>query len=153
MNLDPSQFNLKNGRLVTPTLLSAGQPDAATLAALKTAGVQHVLNLRPAEEDTSFDTAATARGLGFTYHALPVAGPAGLTLDNVKRFDALLATIGNAPTLVHCASGNRVGALFALRAAWLQGKSADEAMAEGARAGLTQMAAAVAPLLASKPAG
>lgn len=152
MNLDPSQFSLKNGRLVTPQLLAGGQPDAATLAALKAAGVQHVLNLRPAEEDPSFDTAAVANELGFTYHALPIAGPAGLTLDNVRRFDALLATIGEAPTLVHCASGNRVGALFALRAAWLQGKSAEEALAEGTRAGLTQMAAAVAPLLESRPA-
>lgn len=153
MNLDPSQFNLKNGRLVTPTLLAGGQPDASTLAALKAAGVRQVLNLRPAAEDPSFDTAAVAGQLGFVYHALPINGPAGLTLDNVRRFDALLATIGDAPTLVHCASGNRVGALFALRAAWLHGKTADEAMAEGARAGLTQMAAAVAPLLASGPAG
>lgn len=153
MTLDPSQFQLKNGCLVTPTLLSSGQPDLATLKALRSAGVRHIVNLRPTEEDPSLDGAATASGLGLTYHALPIPGPAGLSLANVQRFDELLSAIGDAPTLVHCASGNRVGALFALRAAWIRNASPAEAMAEGARAGLTQMAAIVEPLLAARPAG
>lgn len=79
MPLDPGRFALKNRRLMNPTLPSGGQPDSATLKALKSAGMQHIVNLRAAEEVLSLDNAATAFGLGLSYHALPISGPAGLT--------------------------------------------------------------------------
>jgi len=52
------------------------------------------------------------------------------------------------PVLVHCMSGNRVGALFALRAFWLQGMSAVEALAVGRRYGLTKLEPLVVQILA-----
>ena len=47
------------------------------------------------------------------------------------------------PVIIHCASGNRVGALLALRANLIQGKSASEALAFGKAAGLTTLEDAV----------
>ena len=45
-------------------------------------------------------------------------------------------------------SGNRVGALFALRAHWLQGLPAVEALAVGRRYGLTKLEPLVMQILA-----
>src|SRR5699024_12708494 len=62
---------------------------------------------------------------------------------NARKLDTLLDEHAAMPTLVHCASGNRVGALMALRAAWVQGKSKEEALAIGRRWGLTKAEAAI----------
>src|SRR3546814_1034559 len=61
--------------------------------------------------------------------------PPDLTRENVLAFDALLRD-AERPVLVHCASGNRVGAMAALRAAWVEGRSAEEAIAMGRDWGL-----------------
>lgn len=130
---------------------ASGQPTPEQLPQIKAAGISHLINLRPAAEDLNFDEAPAATALGLNYHALPISGPADLTLANAQALDALLAEVGDAPTLIHCASSNRVGALMSLRAAWLQGHSADEALAIGRAYGLTAMEPLVQKLL-SEPA-
>jgi hypothetical protein len=45
--------------------------------------------------------------------------------------------------MVHCASGNRVGALLALRANRLEGASPEDALELGLDAGLTRLEPAV----------
>jgi protein tyrosine phosphatase (PTP) superfamily phosphohydrolase (DUF442 family) len=59
------------------------------------------------------------------------------------KFDQLLKDSAKEDVLVHCASGNRVGAMLALRARWIEGKSAEEALAIGKAAGMTGMTDAV----------
>ena len=54
---------------------------------------------------------------------------------------------GALPAIVHCASGNRVGALFAIQALYLDGRSAAEALEIGKRAGLTHVGPAIRELL------
>jgi uncharacterized protein (TIGR01244 family) len=134
-----------------PGVISAGQPSAAELAAAKAAGIRRVINLRPPSEAAGFDEAATLADLGLSYTVIPVAGPEDLTLATVKALDEALAA-GEGPVLLHCASANRVGALLALRAAWLQGLPAQEALALGEAGGLTRMAPMVAELLRRGPA-
>jgi len=51
------------------------------------------------------------------------------------------------PIVVHCASSNRVGAMAALRAAWLQGQSADQAIETGKAWGLKSLEPEVRALL------
>jgi hypothetical protein len=51
--------------------------------------------------------------------------------------------------LVHCASSNRVGAMIALRAALVDGASADAALAEGRRWGLKSLEPQVRERLAA----
>lgn len=134
-----------------PDVVSAGQPSAAELATAKAAGIRRVINLRPPSEDAGFDEAAAVADLGLPYTVIPVAGPEDLTLATVKRLDEALAE-GEGPVLVHCASANRVGALLALRAAWLQGVKPEAALALGTAGGLTRMAPLVAELLRRGPA-
>lgn len=144
----PALLNLKHP---TATHWTSGQPSPEQLAGVRAAGITHIINLRPPTEDAGFDETATLAQLGLHYTVLPVAGPAGLTLENVRKFDALLGEAGSTPTLIHCASGNRVGALMALRAGWLHGASPEAALQIGADYGLTAMMPAVAALLAQPP--
>ena len=49
--------------------------------------------------------------------------------------------------LLHCGSGNRVGALLALKAFWLDGGSAEEALEVGLAGGVTRLEPTVRELL------
>lgn len=125
----------------------SGQPSAEALTQLRAAGVRTVIDLRPDAETPDLDERQVAEAAGLAYRALPIAGKAGLTRDNVAAFDRLLAEAGEGEVLAHCASGNRAGALLALRARWVQGRSAEEALAIGKAAGLTGLEADVKALL------
>lgn len=127
----------------------SGQPSVETIAKLKSAGITTVIDLRPDSETPDLDEKAAVEKSGLKYRSLPIASAADLTRENVQKFDQLLKDSANEDVLLHCASGNRVGALMALRAAWIEGKSADEALAIGKAAGMTGMTDAVKAQLAA----
>ena len=143
-------YQLPNVIHLSPRLAVGGQPSSRQLVDAKAMGLQQIINLRPTTEDAGFDEVSEVAGLGVAYHCLPISGRADLTLENVHRFEALLTSAGDVPVLVHCASGNRVGALFALRAAWLQGQNVEAALQIGKQHGLTSMLDAVKEILVSK---
>lgn len=118
-----------------PGVYTAGRIAPADVPALKAAGVRSVVDLSLDSETPDFDEASAVRAAGLRYDNLPVHGADGLTRERVLAFDRLLRD-AKAPVLVHCASGNRVGAMAALRAGWLQGRDVDAAIAEGRRWGL-----------------
>lgn len=121
-------------RVVSGCLLARDMP-------LLTRGqVCEVINLRQAGETPDFVEGAAVAAAGIAYCHLPIGGAADLTRANVEKFDQLLRAAGDQLTLVHCASGNRVGAMVALRAGWIEGKSTSEAIAEGQRWGLKGLA-------------
>ncbi|PJJ99520.1 hypothetical protein CO641_06175 [Lysobacteraceae bacterium NML91-0213] len=124
-------------RFATPTdgIHSGGRISADDVPALQAAGIRHVINLAPAAETPGFDEAAAVRAAGMRYDTLPIAGAGDLDREAVVAFDRLLQD-ADGQTLVHCASGNRVGALAALRAAWLHGAGEEAAVEEGRRWGL-----------------
>jgi uncharacterized protein (TIGR01244 family) len=123
-------------------LHTGGQPDAAQLRAFAHGGGRVVIDLRAAGEARGYDEAATARELGLHYVSLPIAGAADLTPANASALhDALAAARG--PVLLHCASGNRAGALLALEAAQHEGLDAAAALELGRRAGLKSLEPAV----------
>lgn len=146
----PETLSLPQQGHPLPNVISAGQPSASDLAAAKAAGIRHVINLRPPAEAADFDEAAVVAALGLPYTVIPVAGPDDLTMKAVTALDQALAAV-EGPVLVHCASANRVGALLALRAAWMQGASAEDALALGQAGGLTRMAPLVAERLRQGP--
>jgi len=125
----------------------SAQPTAEALVKLPSAGVRTVINLRPAAETPDLDEKAVVEKAGMIYRSLPIAGAAGLTKENVAAFDRMMAEAGEGKVLMHCASGNRVGAMMALRARWLQGKSADEALEIGRNSGLKGLEGDVKALL------
>jgi len=146
-------MNLTNLDMMFPlhpeaNIFTGGQPSVRDLEAFASeGGVTKVINLRMPAENTAYDEPAEAARLGLHYVSIPVGGPAGVNLDNAKKLDAALEANSEATTLVHCGSGNRVGALYALRAFHLQGQSAADAMEVGSRHGLTGMAPLVQNLL------
>jgi uncharacterized protein (TIGR01244 family) len=135
----PCQLEPVPGRVV------GGQPTAADLAAFAATGGALVINLRNTTEDLGYDEAATAAALGLRYLSLPVAGAAGVTPDNARALSAAIAGAAGG-VMVHCATGNRVGGLFAL-AAGLEGAPVDDAIALGRAHGMVNLDAHVRALL------
>lgn len=126
---------------------SSGQPSAEAIAGLRDAGIQTVIDLRPDAETPDLDEKSVAEKAGLNYRSLPISGAADLTRENVSKFDQLLKVSADENVLVHCASGNRVGAMMALRAHWVEGKSAEESLAIGKAAGMTGLAGEVQKLV------
>ncbi len=119
--------------------VSSGQPDTGVLDAIKEAGFKTVIDMRGEGENRGIDEATEVEMRGMRYYSLPIENGVAedVSYDNARQLDRILAT-ADGPVLVHCASGNRVGAIFALRAK-LGGTSADEALALGKAAGLTRL--------------
>ena len=121
--------------------VSSGQPDGAALDVLKEAGFTIVIDIRAAGEDRGMDEATEVAARKMKYISFPIAAANDISYDNARELDRLLSST-EGPVLVHCASGNRVGALYALREK-LAGASDEEALAVGKAAGLTQLEAIV----------
>ncbi len=138
---------LPNVREAGEQVYSAGQPSAQQLQELAGQGLAAVINLRAVGEDAGFDEPALLQQAGVAYYHIPVSGGADLTPENAERLHGLLAQHAGQPVLVHCASGNRVGALLAVRAHRLQGQDAEQALATGRQAGMTRLEGAVRELL------
>ena len=130
---------IKNLKTPGPNYFSGSQPTGEQLTALAGAGVKHVINLRPASETPKLDEASLVSGRGMNYYSLPVDGAAGLILNNVKALDQLFKQAGDEKVFLHCASGNRVGALMALRASLIYGEITDAAIVQGKAWGLTRL--------------
>ena len=142
---------VKNLRHPTSTLYVAGQPKPDAFVAFAKAGVAHVINLRPPQEAPELNAATIVTNAGMAYYNIPIAGADDLTRDSVQQLDTLLGKIGNEKVLIYCSSGNRVGALMALRAAWMQNASIEEAIKIGDRYGLTKLRSDVRKLLTQEP--
>ncbi len=102
---------LPNGGVPLPALVTSGQPTAEQLAQLAAAGVSVVIDLRAKAEPRGFDEPATAARLGLEYHNVPVDG-ASVGAPEFDAVRALLAASSTRPTLLHCKSANRVGAVL-----------------------------------------
>lgn len=139
--------DLPQVRFPAPNRVVSGALDASHLDAVQRAGIRHVVSLRPAEENPKFDEAQAVGRLGLEYHELPIEGAQSLTKENAEAFDRILKEIGDESALLHCSSGNRVGALIAIREAWIRGESPEQAIAKGKRWGLTQLEGAVRAVL------
>jgi len=116
-------------------MVAAGRLKPQDMEQLKNAGIRHVIDLTPDDETSDFDEANAVRSAGIGYSNLPVRGAADLTRENVIAFDRMIRSTKR-PVLVHCGSGNRVGAMAALRAAWIEGKREQDAIAIGNAWGL-----------------
>lgn len=142
-------LGLANEIFPEPNRIVSGAIDAAELGRLRAAGVRRVISLRTEAETQGFAEAQIAAGLGIDFHSIPIQGSESLTVENARKLDEALQRAGEELTLVHCASGNRVGALIALREAWVRGRSMDAAIAEGKRWGLAGLESAVRSLLST----
>lgn len=120
-----------------PGLYTAGQPAASDWAAIKSRGVRTVVNLRPAGELQGRDPAAEVRAAGLRYIEIPVSGADGINPANARALHEALAPAHGGGVLVHCASGNRAGALLALEQQRFDGVAAQRALEIGKAGGVT----------------
>ena len=140
---------LVNAVKPAPGVVAAGRLKADDVARLQKAGIRHVIDLTLDAETPEFDEAQAMRSAGIGYSNLPLSGAPDLTRDNVAAFDKLIRD-AERPVLVHCSSANRVGAIAALRAAWIGGKSEEEAIAIGKAWGLKALEADVREQIRSR---
>ncbi|MFO1098253.1 MAG: sulfur transferase domain-containing protein [Xanthobacteraceae bacterium] len=116
-----------------PHVATAGLLRDGAIPVLKALGFATIVDLRsPAEGAGAEQQAAAAAGL--RYVNIPVTG--GVPTDaQVAEFARIVEDPNNAPLLVHCASANRVGAMWTLYRV-RQGIPLAIALEEGRTAGL-----------------
>ncbi|MDF1818638.1 MAG: sulfur transferase domain-containing protein [Immundisolibacteraceae bacterium] len=136
-------IDIRNARGVFPGILSGGQPTDEQLAEAQAKGFKTVINLRTAGEMQGSNEATIVRDLGMHYITIPVGGAADINRENSQALITALADADQYPVLVHCASGNRVGALFALDAAADGQLPVEQALAVGTQTGMTRLAGVV----------
>ena len=140
-------LGIRNLTRPLPNVLCSGQPTEAQFDQLQAAGVAHVLHLRvKSESGTGWEEDHAAKA-DVSFERLEIAGGKGLTRANVEAFAAKLDSYGDDLVLVSCASSNRVGAMLALKACWLDGMGKADAMALGRRGGMKSLTDAVDDLL------
>jgi uncharacterized protein (TIGR01244 family) len=133
-------------RLIHPGLAVAGQPAPEAMAKLRDLGFRTVVNLRTEGEGGAAERAVIeAQGLSYVW--VPIT-PESFSLADVQAVEKVLRDPSAGPVLLHCASSNRVGAVWAAIQA-REGKPVDEALAAGREAGLRspQLEAAVRRIL------
>lgn len=113
----------------------ASQPGVEDFEQAKAGGVQTVINLRTPEENKDFNEQEVIEGLGLKYHNVAVAGPDEMTDEKIDEVLGLLRD-GERPILMHCASANRVGAMWLAYRVLDGGLTYDDALAEAKIVGL-----------------
>lgn len=134
---DVADLELINPQVVSGSVMTGGQPTQQDLERLRQSGVTTIVTLRRDDEDPGYDEKAAVETLGMTYVNLPVSMDA-LNADTAAQLRAILGET-EGPALVHCGSGNRVGAIFAIGAHEIDGKPVEEALEIGRAAGLTRL--------------
>ncbi len=117
-------------------ITSAGQPNEAQFKVFAANGYTTVIDIRTAGEDRGLDEPALVEALGMEYVTLPI-GRDDITIEKARQLDALLQG-REGPVLVHCGSGNRVGALLALKTFDETG-DAELVLEKGRAGGLTRL--------------
>lgn len=143
---DIASLEIINFRMPSDHLVTGGQLTQEQMVALQEEGYGTFINLRPVEEKgTGWEEQfSAAEGISFT--RIPVAGAAGVTRESAERLAEALNS-GESGAVVYCASGNRVGALLALKAHFVDGQNAEDALQFGLDAGMTRLEPLVRELL------
>lgn len=116
--------------------LLAGQPAAADLVLARERGVTTVISLRRDSEPIGYDERAEAERLGLNYRSIPWGDPSELTDEVFAQVREVLSQTAR-PLLLHCGSGNRVGAVWIPWRVLDGGMSYEDALAEARVIGLT----------------
>ncbi|TLM76340.1 beta-lactamase hydrolase domain-containing protein [Microbulbifer harenosus] len=122
-----------NYNRLRPQLATGGSIDLAEVNSLKQKGFRTIIDLRTPKEGTAEEKAAV-EAAGMRYVNLPVA--AGVPSDAlIAELGKVLEDASAAPVLLHCASGNRVGAVWAIYRT-RRGVPLETALEEGRSAGM-----------------
>lgn len=140
-------LEVRNARMPLPGLVTAGQPTQEQFDGLVAAGFENFISLRLADEGGAGWEEEYAPSVGASFTRLPVSGSAGLNRETAEELGRLLDAAGDGGTVLYCGSSNRVGALLALKAFWVDGVSAEDALELGKAAGVTRLESTLVELL------
>lgn len=129
-----------NFKQVTLHHWSAGHFDTVEqIYAVAAQGIQAVISLLLSTE-SKVDEATLVPAAGMVFIHVPIANASELSSANVQRVADALQKAEGKNALIHCASGNRVGAVMALKSAWIDGLSPTASVALGQSYGLSSLA-------------
>ncbi len=149
---EEKDHGLRNAKHPEPGVLFGGQPTEDQLKAMAADGLSFVLDLRTEGENRGFDEPAALQSLDVPYLNLPVDGDRLALPETFERFIAAMEK-ADGPVLVHCASGNRVGAMYYAYLVAAKGVDREEARKRARENGLGNRAleGAVDRYLDSRP--
>lgn len=128
---------IRNFSRVDATVACGGATDPSAMAALRSDGFASVINLRLASEEGANVEAgrAAAEAAGLKYIHLPFSG-ASPDPAVVDSFLAAVADGSNQPAYIHCASANRVGAVWMIKRTLQDKWTTERALVEAEAIGL-----------------
>ena len=123
------------------TVACGGATTPEAVPELKKMGYASIINLRlPTEPGANVEAeAAAAKAAGINFFNIPFSGAS----PDPAVADKFLATItakGNEPAYIHCAAGNRAGAMWMIKRLVVDHWDTDKAYTEAAALGLTSPA-------------
>ena len=126
---------IRNYTQVDATIACAGATAPEALAELKRRGFVSVINFRTAGEQGANLEAeeAAARDVGLKYIHIPFRSP---TVEATETFLDVITDSANQPAFIHCASANRVGAMWLIKRVKLDGWDVARATAEAEAIGM-----------------
>jgi uncharacterized protein (TIGR01244 family) len=123
---------------VDATVMCGGATTPAAFPHLKQLGFNSIVNLRreqePGADIPSSKTAASEAGLKYIHIPFDSANPDPKIADT---FIAAVTQKSNQPVYIHCASANRVGALWLIKRVLVDGWEVPKATEEAVAIGLT----------------
>ncbi len=123
------------------TVACGGATTPEAVPEIKKMGYKSIINLRlPTEAGANVDAeAAAAKAAGINFYSIPFSGQS----PDPKVADKFLETItaaGNEPAYIHCAAGNRAGAMWMIKRLAIDHWETERAYTEAAALGLTSPA-------------
>ena len=135
MSLLHAAREISNASSPLPWLVVSGQPSAAALAELHTAGIGVVIDIRDSMEPREIDEPSVVTSLGMRYVNAPMSFGALSNAAMEQVLVALRAARGT-PTLLHCNSANRTGGPLIAYLMLDEGMTEESAVDTAMRAGL-----------------
>ena len=134
----PTVPGVTNFARLETTIACAGATTPEAVPAIKEMGYKSIINLRLMDEaGANIDQEAiAAKNAGIRFLHIPFNG----ATPDPKVADNFLVAVKdpqNMPAFIHCASGNRVAAMWMIKRMVVDGWDAEKAGAEAAQLGLT----------------
>jgi uncharacterized protein (TIGR01244 family) len=112
----PTVPGASNFAQLETTVACGGATTPEAVPELKKMGFKSIINLRlPTEAGANVDAeAAAAKTAGINFYNIPFSGQAP-DPKVADRFLDAITTPGNEPAYIHCAAGNRAGAMWMIK--------------------------------------
>src|SRR6267142_5953683 len=137
----PTVPGASNFARLETTVACGGATTPEAVPELKNMGFKSIINLRlPTEPGANVDAEAdAAKAAGIKFYNIPFSGQAPDPKIADRFLDAITAP-GNEPAYIHCAAGNRAGAMWMIKRLAVDLWDSERAYTEAAALGLTSPA-------------